>query len=322
MPIRFLAVPEPAPVLLAEAASLAPANPFATAAYIASRRRLREQLWALCVEEDGRLVSACVAFGRSGYLNRSVEIPSLPELPHAESFWRGLHQFCGQHRVSQLQVNSFASATTRIPYLPGEQRRVQRREYVLDLDAGDPRARFSSHHRRNISRARKHGLRIRRARDESACSVHTRMVQMSMRRREGRGESVPTNFRGDEFVAMTRTGAGELFQAERDGEVLSSMLILRAARGAYLQTSGTSPPGMACGASHFVVDEVVSALRGEGMQVFNLGGVREEEAGLQRFKAGFGARRVELEAAEFCFAGPLKQLLSHAARRLRAHAGR
>jgi GNAT acetyltransferase-like protein len=322
MRIRFVAVPEPPPSLLAEAASLAPASPFATTAYVECRRGLRERLWALCVEEGSSLVSACVAFGRSGYLNRSLEIPSLPELPYAEPFWQGLHQFCGQHRISHLAVNSFASATARIPHLPGEQRRVQRCEHLLDLQAGDLWARLNTHHRRNISRARNHGLRIRRATDESACRVHIRMLHASMQRRAGRGESVAADFREDEFVAMTRSGAGELFQAERDREVLSSMLILRAACGGYLQTAGTSPAGMACGASHFVVGEVASTLKSEGMQLLNLGGAGEENPGLQRFKAGFGTRTIELEAAEFCFASPLKRALSHAARQLRRHSGR
>jgi hypothetical protein len=316
-PMRFLPVRDPPPSLLTEAATLAPTNPFVTPAYVTSRRRLGAQPWALCVEADGRLASACVAFMRSGYLNRALEITSLPELPHPEPFWRGLLEFCRAHRLSQLEVNSFASTTATIPELPGQRRRIGRCEYVLALQAGDLWAQVTVHHRRNIARARKRGLTVRRAADAAACEAHLPLILASMQRRRQRGESVPLEFQGDEFIALTQTGAGELFQAAADGQVLSSALVLRAACGAYMQTMGTNPDGMTCGAAHLLLYEAAAALQVEGLRVFNLGGAGPDNPGLQQFKAGFGARAADLEAAEFYLAGPLRRVLSHSAHRLR-----
>jgi hypothetical protein len=317
---RFLAVADPTQSLLADAASLAPTNPFVTAGFVASRRRRGVQPWLLCVDADSHLVSACVAFVRSGRINCSLEISSLTELPRAEPFWQGLLRFCAAHRVTQLEVNSFASTVARIPKLPGEQHRTRRCEHVLDLQTGDLVTRLTAHHRRSINRARKRGLSIVRATDERACDAHVCMLQASMERRKRRGEPVQLKFARDDLLAMVESGLGELFQAVADGQVLASTLILRASRGAYLQTTGTSAVGMASGASHLVVHDAAVALQSEGRQVFNLGGAGEEHPGLRRFKSGFGARPVELEAADFYLAGPLKRMLTRAARSLRRYA--
>lgn len=321
MAVRFLAVPNPAPSLLADAASLAPHNPFITASFVASRRSLGERPWLLGLEEDARLVSGCAAFMRVGYLNRSLDITSLPEIPHSDAFWGGLLQFCGGSRISELWINSYASTAARIPALPGEGERHSRCEYVLDLEHGDDLwPRITPHHRRNIARARKQGLEIRRVSDGDACESHARLMRASMKRRHHRGESVPLEFCSREVLALIQSGAGELFQAAGDGELLSSILILRAAAGGYLQTAGTSPEGMSCGASHLLVYSVAMKLQAEGARLFNMGGAVPEQPGLQRFKAGFGTRTVDLEAAGFFLANPLKKLLTHAARRVRRDA--
>src|SRR5437660_1045935 len=86
-------------------------------------------------------------------------------------------------------------------------------------------------------------ISMRRAVDQHACQEHARLVGMSLERRKSRGESVPEDVQVQSFVTMTQSGAGELFQAVLDGVVLSSILVLMATRGAYDQTSGTSPQG-------------------------------------------------------------------------------
>lgn len=321
MAVRFLAVPDPAPSLVANAASLAPHNPFITAAFVASRRSLGERPWLIGLENDAQLVSACSAFMRTGYLNRSLEIPSLPEIPDSNVFWAGVLQFCSRNRVSELWINSYASTAAPIPSLPGEYDRHSRCEYVLDLErADDLWQRITPHHRRNIGRARKRGLEIRRVSDGDACESHARLMHASMERRHERGESVALEFAARELLALIQSGAGELFQAVHDGELLSSILILRAAEGGYLQTAGTSPEGMSCGASHLLAYSVAGTLQTEGARIFNMGGVAPDQSGLQRFKAGFGTRTIDLEAAGFFVASPLKRMLTHAARRVRRDA--
>lgn len=320
MAVRFFMVSDPAPPRLADAASLVPHNPFITAAFVASRRWLGEQPWLLGLEDNAHLVSACAAFMRVGRLNRSIDIVSLPEIAHSDAFWGGLFQFCSRSGVSELRINSYASTAVSIPTLLGERDRHHRCEYVLDLETAEPWAGITAHHRRNIARARKRGLEIRRATSRDACEAHARLMRASMQRRYDRGESVSLELYDRESLAVIHSGAGELFQAVGKGELLSSMLILRSAVGGYLQTAGTSPEGMTCGASHLLVSSVATTLQAEGARVFNMGGAGPEQPGLQKFKAGFGTRTVNLEAATFRFATSLKQKLTHAAGRVRRNA--
>jgi hypothetical protein len=293
-------------------AASAPANPFYTSRYIEAKRALGFQPWVLTLRREGQLLAACAAFMKGNFLRRSLEIPSLPvlpDLPDSEKFWEGLQQFCRKTRTASLVVNSSASpASTRftIPVLPGEINRRKRCEYVLELQQPDLGQRLASNHIRNIRRGHKAGLQMRQAVDAQACQEHARLVAASMERRHSRGEAVSTRIRVQTFVAYTRHGAGELFQAVHDGQVLSSILILLAERGAYYQSAGTSPAGMARGASHFLVYEIVKSLQDRNIELFNFGGVGPQGAGLVRFKTGFGASQVELEAARF-FSGSKAQ---------------
>jgi len=308
--------------LLAELTALAPDNPFATPAYAAARQRLGDEPWTLGVARSGRLVTGCAAFARSGRLQRSLDITSLPELPEPEPFWRGLLALCRRERMTQLEVGSFGSRSTTIPSLPGEQSRRQRCEYVLALRADDLSTLLTRDHRRNVARARKRGLTVRRALDASACAAHARVIGASMQRRHRRGESVPLDFPDDEARALVQEGAGELFQALEKDDVLSSMLLLRSPRAGYSQTMGTSAEGMKCGASRLVVFEAALALQADGATHLNLGGAGDEHAGLREFKAGFGAQPVALESASFSFAHPVRRMMSRAVRRLRESLGR
>jgi hypothetical protein len=301
MSCEFYAESAPLQNLYAALAALAPANPFYTPRYIEAKRALGLQPWVLTLRREGQLLAACAAFMKGSFLRRSLEIPSLPLLPDSEMFWEGLQQFCRKTRTASLVVNSNASpASTRftIPALPGEINRRKRCEYVLALQ-NDLWQRLVPHHRRNVSRGHKTGLQVRHAVDAQACQEHARLVEASMARRQSRGEAVSTRITAQSFVAYTRHGAGELFQAVRDGKVLSSILILLAERGAYYQSAGTSPAGMACGASHFLVHEITRSLQGRNIELFNFGGAEPQNTGLARFKTGFGATVVELEAARF-----------------------
>lgn len=177
--------------------------------------------------------------------------------------------------------------------------RRPRCEYALDLVGADLAGGLAANHRRNIDRARRAGLRMERVADPAACDEHARLIGVSMRRRQELGEIVAVDPDSRSWLAMGRAGAGELFQAVLDRRVLSSVFVLRAKTGAYYQSAGTSPEGMAAGASHFLVYEIARRLRAESLTVFNIGGADSLNPGLQRFKLGFGAAAVPLEAAEF-----------------------
>jgi GNAT acetyltransferase-like protein len=322
MSFELRADSDPSQELREEVAGFAPVNPFYASAYLEARRASGYQPWVVTLRRDGKLVAACTAFMKSGYLGRSLEITSLPAFPDwegSEVFWGGLLQVCRQHQISDLLAHTYGSPEVMIPALPGEIRRRLRCEYVLELQRLDLWDRLSPNHERNIKRGRKAGLQMRRVVEQYACQEHARLIGMSLERRKSRGESVPQDIQVQSFVAMVQSGAGELFQAVLDGVVLSSILVLTAARGAYYQSAGTSPQGMARGASHFLVYEIANTLREQRKELFNLGGADELNSGLARFKAGFGATLVKLEEAEFFLGNPVRQRLRSAVRLLRDH---
>src|SRR5262249_1869210 len=218
----FRAESNPSKELSAELVALAPANPFYTYSYIEARRLLGFEPWIFILHYDIGPVCACTAFMSSGYLGRSLEITSLPSVPQGNEFWDNLLQFCSRERVSCLEINSYASAQAIIPTIHGEIGRRTRCEYVLELKTPELWSHLSSNHARNVKRGRRAGVEMRRVIGEEACRQHARLVELSMGRRKGRGESVPEEVNVYGFEAMTNTGAGELYQAFLDDRVVSS----------------------------------------------------------------------------------------------------
>src|SRR6185369_7059052 len=104
-------------VLLEKVAALTPDNPFHTQAYIEAMRSLGLQVVVLCLIKDDEILSACPAFIRSGRLNKTLEITSLPLLVDADVFWNGLREFCRNAGVTILEINSYASRVAEIPDL-------------------------------------------------------------------------------------------------------------------------------------------------------------------------------------------------------------
>lgn len=234
------------------------------------------------------------------FLRRGLTVYSLPSIPNPEIFWPGLLQLCHDLKVWHLQIETYGSPAVAVPSLPGELERRTRWEYVLDLTAEDILGGISSHHRRNITRAAQAGLRLHRSRDASACAQHLGLLRASMLRRATRGELVSTERDNIRELALLASGSGELFQVIGGEKVLSSGLVLRASRGAYYQSAGTSPDGLKLGSSPFLVCQIAGILQQEGISLFNVGGTTVGNEGLRRFKAGFGTRKIGLEAASFC----------------------
>lgn len=283
---------------------LQPANPFATAAYFKSMRLLGCSTWVVGLQDSSnKLVYGCGAFIKKGRLNSALQITSLPNLDADNIiFWQGLSDFCRRLGVTQLELGTYASPHGTSPPLLGIRCvRKSRCEFVLDL-SGDLAGMLSSNHRRNVRKAQKAGIVVRRTRSDEAAIVHQKLMNQSMDRRRSRGEKIPLGGPSSEAAAILESGAGELFQAIHEGSVLSSILVLRAAKGSYYQSAGTSPDGMAMGASHFLVHSVAIGLKTDGAHIFNLGGA-DEDSTLGRFKRGFGASHVPLYSAS-CYVGP------------------
>lgn len=321
MAIQFYAETEVPYERYKEVAALDPMNPFYTPNYVDSRRRLGFQPWLLSMRQDDCLITACTAFSKSSRLTKTLEIPSLCVMPDGNTFWKGVLQFCKKSKISNLSVNTFASGSSYISFtihsLLGEIGRRARSEYVLPLSNSILWDKLSSNHRRNIKRGLKADLQVRCITTEQACEEHARLGRASMLRRNNRGESVTLDIQAERFLALIESGAGELYQATGDSEVLSSVLVLKAEKGAYYQSAGTSPEGMKIGASHFLIYNIAEALQKESMELFNLGGADESNPGLQRFKSGFGATEVKLEAAQFFLGSKFKKQILETARKLR-----
>lgn len=317
---RFLAAP-PSGALLAQAERLAPTNPFVTAAYVDAQRALGFTPWMLGLERDGVPTCLTVAFLRRGRLSASLDVTSAPPCAADSAFWPGLHAFARGEGVGDLLVSSFASPDVHIPVLSGERARHARAEFLIDLHVEDLLANCARHHRTRIRKATGLGAELRRTREPAALAAHVALHNASIARRQERGEAAEQQLSGAPLAALLETGAGELFEAWVDGTLQSSVLVLRAPRGGYFRSSGSSPEGMKHGASHFVTFEIARTLQAEGMDVFNCSGARPHEAGLREFKERFGARPVELEAAAYDLRGGMQRMVAHAvglARRARA----
>jgi lipid II:glycine glycyltransferase (peptidoglycan interpeptide bridge formation enzyme) len=295
---RFILQP-PAPVIESLAACDA-INPLHTLEYVNAHESLGARPCLLGLYRDDELVSGCIGYLSGSFLRRNLHIRSLPQFSDPASFWQGVLESCRTRGIWRMQIDTYASPGALIPQLPGELERRVRWEYVLDLGREDFRDGIGSQHRRSISRARKAGLSIRRTREASAFLKHLELMEASTERRVNRGEKTDSRQDSARPLALLASRSGEIFQAVSGEEVLSSMLVLRSTRGAYYQSAGTSPEGMKLGASPFLVSQVAEILKKEGVQVFYLGGAGEESPGLRRFKAGFGAQEVELQAASFC----------------------
>ena len=295
-----------------------PDNPFASTAYADSRRRVGYTTWLLALRgPNGTLTLGCLGLLTTGRLNRTLEIPSLPLLRSDSTFWVGLREFCRARGVTSLALDTFGSPTgVEIPDIGVSSTRRDRQEFVVDLD-GVPAARLGSNHKRNLKKAQKAGVQMTRTRAPDAVTTHHALMSSSLDRRRTRGEEVSDAAASRDHLAYVESGAGELFQALGGDTVLSSVLVLRAPTSGYYQSAGTSPVGMAIGASHFLINAIAGALQDEGATTFNLGGA-DEGSSLARFKEGFGARRVALSSAQ-CEVGPgWRRMATRAIERMRA----
>lgn len=305
-----------------ERASLTDAdNPFLTVQYLRSQRSLGRDGWLLSVDSADTMEAAALCFLERGRLRRTLTIPSVPAVAAGSPFWNGVRAYVAEHRVTDLELSTFASPESRIPEWPGETERIDRTEFAMVLRDVDLLARVSKSHRERVSKGRRKGLVVRRENSAQAIDAHVALHINSMERRQSRGENVSLAFERAGSAALLSSGAGELFQAMLGDHVASSLLVLRSKTGAYSESSGNSKEGMGIGASHFLRYETAVTLQSEGTEIFYLGGARPSEEGLRAFKAGFGTTPIDTQSVVAYLGGPLRHKLSAVIQRVRTASG-
>lgn len=307
---QFVASPDPPAALMDAAAAAASDNPMMTRAYAGALRAAGERVVLLALEAPDGVRAACYARMRRGRLTRTVQVDAWPSDRAGADFVQGFLAFCARARVDIAELDTFGVAGGRLPGLPGVRR--ARCEHRWDLDGGVSLRAFSANHRRAVNRARGAGVTVRVAEDPAALEAHARLARASLDRRARRGERVPVATPDPLWRPLLAQGSARLHQAMAGGEVVSSILVLRAPHAAYYQSAGTSAQGMELGASHLLILETAALLASEGVTLFNLGGAEESSAGLYRFKSGFGTRPIALEAGRFDVTGGARRLVRRA----------
>lgn len=313
---RLLVDEEPGGALLGAVERSEPANPFFSRAYARAMGSLGLLPVTFHQGPAERPEYAFNAFLERGRLSRTLIVPSMPALEPALFLAGALLPYCRRRGVTALRLESFGSGPAKPPELPAGAEFLRRREFVVDLTVPELLKAFASNHKRNQKRAAKAGVECVESGDAGALAEHYRMLGASMARRRALGEAGAEARAGGVSQALLATGAGRLFQAVHQGEVVSSILVLTAPEGAYYHSGGSSPGGMALGASHFLFHRVMEIMAAEGKRAFNLGGA-EADSGLARFKQGFGAVEVRLWRCELPLGPAWRRKTASALRLLR-----
>jgi hypothetical protein len=295
---------------------LTPDNPFCDQRYVQWRETLGDKGILLGLANAEGIVIGCPAFVTSRYLvNRTLELPTLPDFPDIACFWKGLLQFCRRHWISYLVIDNYCGSSVELPMIESWTSSERILEYHLSLTRRDFWGDLSDGHKCNIKKARKLGVRLRTNLTPDAFIQHAAMFSSSLERRAARGEDI--TFARDEsyYRDIVACGLGQLLQAELDGAVVASVILLRSGRRAYYFSAGASREGLRSGAAPFALYEAMLRLREEGINLLNLGrGVRHE--GLSRFKAGFGAVGVGVTRAHYFVGGPIRKMVARYRKRM------
>jgi CelD/BcsL family acetyltransferase involved in cellulose biosynthesis len=163
----------------------------------------------------------------------------------------------------------------------------------LEPDAGALRSRFSkSQVNRNIARAQREGVRVRRAtnrRDlETFYALHART-----RRRQGVPVQ-PLRFLVTLWERIVEPGRGSILLADCGGSALAGALFLHGTTTTIYKFGASDPPARPLRANHLLFWTAILESAERGARWFDFGRTDLENAGLRAFKAGWGAEEQPL----------------------------
>lgn len=277
-----------------------PRCPFSTTRYLDAMRTLGQECWMITSTSEP--ATACAGFLSRGRIGATFGVHSLPGLSASDPLWEEVARFADRQGVTSVALQSFGSPPDLEAPEPANGRSVSwRQEFLLDL--GEP-LQLRKDHRRSVRKAEKAGLEFG-WRGSDALDAHHELRRVSTGRRVDRGEAGEA-VDVDTERALVDSGAARVAQAFLESEVLSSILVLQAAGGAYYRSGGTSVSGRDVGASHGLLHWAACTLADEGVERFFLGGAPQGSS-LGEFKRGFRAEPYPLPTVNLTTGSPIRR---------------
>jgi len=300
---NFVAERAPSDFSCARIEAIAPEIPYYTKEYRDALMICGKEVWLLGEESNGNLICGSLGEMEVGRIRKQLHIQSTPSNASAD-FWAGLGRFCRRERVTTLSLGTIGT-NPEIPKIGRVLSEKDRCEFWVDLQVSDIEMTFRPQQRRVLRKAKRKGLEVRIPDPSSGLDVHNFLTRHSLRRRRARGENIPLFDDSDLPLALLDVGAARIYECVLDGDVLGSVIISVAEKGAHGYSAGYSEAGMKLGAAVFLSEATFQSLKVDGKSVFNLGDA-PRDSGLAVFKRGLGAALHESHARVFDTAGPIR----------------
>lgn len=244
------------------------------------------------------LAAGTLGIPRIWPFSRYCQIASFPSLPATastdpeitQSILLAIEDHLRKIGVQEIRFASYDSPSSfyALPQL-GYQT-VARNEYLFDLtcDLDDLWKAMAPNRRNQIRRAEKHGVQTRLENSERSLQLLDHFHSLSMARRGILSSPSPHHKIGGQLDLIAR-GNAYIFVSYRNDEALNADLFGYFSGRAYGLSSGSSDNGNRyCGPVHLTW-EAIKAFKELGATELCLGGARENEQGLRKFKQEFGA---------------------------------
>ena len=232
-------------------------------------------------------------------------------------FQRAFAEYCLANRI----VTQFTSFHPLLENHRGPQStglvEVKGRKQVVWVDLrgnGDTLlSTFARNHRRSIAHARQLGVVARpQVPNASAVGEFAKLYSTTMRRLGASDRwTLPDSYL-DDFIACLGPDRISFFNAEYEGSVFASALVLLCDNTAYHHFIGSREDGLRMCTNHLLVYELCLWAKARGCSRLFLGGGFEPEDGIFRFKAGFSRERAWLYTANAIYDEPLYRQLCEA----------
>jgi hypothetical protein len=208
----------------------------------------------------------------------------------------GIRRFCRSKGVVRVMQNSFEAQQNHLPSHDLIIDSKQRSEYYIDLMPclESLFSSFSTSHKRNIKKAQKQQLQVRRSTSSQTLENHFLACSETAKRRAQRNESVPSVNKPliEKLLASDHAFILQIFDQD---EIISSIFVVTTKQRAFYFSGGTTPKGTKIGAFHYLLWLTITELKNRNITSLSLGGTNQETPpGLIRFKLGFNAQQVVL----------------------------